>query len=228
MSSLPPLRLITFGAPTARLSGEVPPPDVLWRKHLALLIYLALSPGMTRSREHLLGLLWPDKDDAKARHSLNEALRRLRVSLGSDRIITETDSVRLAPGHLEIDALVSGAARPSGVFLEGFALDDAPAFEEWAESARARFRAQATHSFVEAAQDLLALGKTTEAMEAARHALGLDRYSEPAARLAMRAAALGGDASGALREVAGPGLASGGRGGIPAEVPLSRVGLSLE
>jgi hypothetical protein len=39
-------------------------------------------PGMTRSREHLLGLLWPDKDEAKARHSLNEALRRLRVSLG--------------------------------------------------------------------------------------------------------------------------------------------------
>jgi len=61
MSSPPPLRLITFGAPTARLSGEVPPPDVLWRKHLALLIYLALSPGMTRSREHLLGLLWPDR-----------------------------------------------------------------------------------------------------------------------------------------------------------------------
>jgi len=201
MSSPPPLRLITFGAPTARLSGEVPPPDVLWRKHLALLIYLALSPGMTRSREHLLGLLWPDKDDAKARHSLNEALRRLRVSLGSERIITETDSVRLAPGNLEIDALiVSGAARPSGVFLEGFTLDDAPAFEEWAESARNRFRTQATHSFLEAAQELLALGKTVEALEAARHALGLDRYSEPAARLAMRAAALGGDASGALRE----------------------------
>ena len=201
MSSPPPLRLITFGAPTARLSGEVPPPDVLWRKHLASAHLSGPFPGMTRSREHLLGLLWPDKDDAKARHSLNEALRRLRVSLGSERIITETDSVRLAPGNLEIDALVvSGAARPSGVFLEGFNLDDAPAFEEWVESARTRFRTQATHSFVEAAQELLALGKTTEALEAARHALGLEPYSEPAIRLAMRAAALGGDASGALRE----------------------------
>ena len=107
----------------------------------------------------------------------------------------------MALGNLEIDALVvSGARRPSGVFLEGFTLDDAPAFEEWAESARSRFRTQATHSFVEAAQELLALSKTREALEAARHALGLDRYSEPAARLAMRAAALGGDASGALRE----------------------------
>jgi DNA-binding SARP family transcriptional activator len=201
MPALPPLQLITFGAPTARLSGEVPPPDVLWRKHLALLIYLALSPGMVRSREHLLGLLWPDKDDAKARHSLNEALRRLRASLGADRIITQGDSVGLAPGNLEIDALaVSRRAGPSGVFLEGFTLDDAPAFEDWAESARTRFRAQATRSFVEAAQELLALGKTAEAWEAARRALGIDQYAEPAVRLAMRAAALGGDQSGALHE----------------------------
>ena len=65
-----------------------------------------------------------------------------------------------------------------------------PAFEEWAESAPTRFRTQATHSFLEAAQELLALSKTMEALEAAvTHSawtgtLGTGRPS------AMRAAAL--------------------------------------
>src|SRR2546422_6475837 len=47
-------------------------------RSLALLTYLALSPNGTRSRSHLLGLLWPESPDDKARRSLNEAVRRLR------------------------------------------------------------------------------------------------------------------------------------------------------
>ena len=56
------------------------PPDLLWRKHLALLVYLARSPHRARARDHLLALLWSDKDDEAARHSLNEAVRILRRS----------------------------------------------------------------------------------------------------------------------------------------------------
>ncbi|PYO74810.1 MAG: hypothetical protein DMD67_12980 [Gemmatimonadetes bacterium] len=74
----PSLELQCFGAPTARLDGTPAPAKVLWRKHLALLTYLALSPGRTRSREHLLGLLWPEKKESYARHSLNQAVAILR------------------------------------------------------------------------------------------------------------------------------------------------------
>ncbi len=59
------LELQCFGAPTARLDGHPAPAQVLWNKHLALLIYLALSPNRTRTRSHLLGLLWPEKDEER-------------------------------------------------------------------------------------------------------------------------------------------------------------------
>ena len=103
--ALPRLELICFGPPTARVDGGAPPPDVLWRKHLALLVYLALSPNRARAREHLLGLLWPERTQDRARHSLNEAVRRLRTGLGSERIISERDTLVLNSTALEVDAL---------------------------------------------------------------------------------------------------------------------------
>ncbi|MGH7537793.1 MAG: AfsR/SARP family transcriptional regulator [Gemmatimonadales bacterium] len=149
---LPSLELSCFGPPTARLGGRDPPPDVVWRKHLALLIYLALSADRTRSREHLLGLLWPEKTDAQARHSLNEALRRLRASLGADRLVSQGDAITLTGDGLAVDAArfealaatrsSEAAALVRGDFLEGFALDDAPAFEEWAAAERSRYRSR--------------------------------------------------------------------------------------
>src|SRR5512146_2306205 len=134
---LPPLELICLGPPTARLAGREPPADVLWRKHLGLLIYLALSPDHTRSREHLLGMLWPEKAEPHARHSLNEAMRRLRVGLGTDRLRTRGDTITLDDSGLQVDALRFAALageRPAeaarlrrGDSLEGFIVEDAPA-----------------------------------------------------------------------------------------------------
>ncbi len=43
-----------------------------------LLAYLALEGREPQRREALAGLLWPDKDEARARHSLNQALHNLR------------------------------------------------------------------------------------------------------------------------------------------------------
>lgn len=201
------LELTTFGAPTARLDGRLPPPDVLWRKHLALLIYLALSPNLTRTRAHLTGLLWPEKDETKARHSLNEGLRRLRLSLGAPRLLTRTETISLEPKELTVDALqpwrptADGPVRSRGVFLDGFTVDDeASGFDEWAEVERARFRDQDVRVLVTLGQDLLARGRTIEGRDAARQALAVQPYAEPAARLALRAAALSGDATGALAE----------------------------
>jgi DNA-binding SARP family transcriptional activator len=67
----------TLGPVGLSLDGGPAPPELLWRKHLALLVYLARSPR-GRTREHLVGLLWPEKPEAAARHSLNEATRVLR------------------------------------------------------------------------------------------------------------------------------------------------------
>ena len=65
----------TLGPIEVTLDGGPAPADLLWRKNLALLIYLARSPRRTRSRDHLVGLLWGDRSETAARHSLSEALR---------------------------------------------------------------------------------------------------------------------------------------------------------
>ena len=48
----------TLGPVEVTLDGGPAPAELLWRKNLAMLIYLARSPRRTRSRDHLVGLLW--------------------------------------------------------------------------------------------------------------------------------------------------------------------------
>ena len=76
----------TLGPVELRVDGEPAPAELLWRKHLALLVYLARSPRRGRTREHLIGLLWADRNDAAARHSLSEALRVIRHAAGEDSV----------------------------------------------------------------------------------------------------------------------------------------------
>jgi DNA-binding SARP family transcriptional activator len=202
------LELVCFGPPTARLAGREPPPDVLWRKHLGVLIYLALSSNRTKSREHLLGVFWPEKPVRKARHSLNEAVRRLRAGLGADRLQKRGDAITLNDAALEVDVLQfealtdrrleTAAALVRGDFLEGFAVEDAPAFEEWADQERIRWRARGAAAFLAVAEQALSAGRLAEALEAELRALALEPHSEPAARLRLRTLALLGDSAGAL------------------------------
>src|SRR5688572_23732483 len=133
------LELVCFGPPAARLVDRPSPPELRWRKHLAFLVYLALSHNRTRSRQHLLGVLWPEKDEHQARHSLNEAVRRLRGCLGDARIASEGDLLTLNADGLEVDAIRFEAlarTRPgeavallTGDFLEGFSAGTTPAFD---------------------------------------------------------------------------------------------------
>jgi DNA-binding SARP family transcriptional activator len=206
--TIPRLALICFGPPTARVDGGDPPADVLWRKHLALLVYLALSPDRTRSRDHLLGLLWPEKTQDKARHSLNEAVRRLRAGLGSGRLVSEGETVRLEDTGLDVDAVKFGAlaerdpaaalALLRGDFLEGFTLDDAPAFEDWAAARRTRYGSSGVELLLRQGEAALGESRFRAAREAAGRALQLNPSSEMSASLLMRAAALSGDAAEAL------------------------------
>src|SRR5690349_3881395 len=105
MPELPLLELQCFGVPGARLSGSPAPPELLRRKHLALLVYLALSPQHRRTRAHLVGVLWPETGEAQARHSLNEAVRRLRAHVGEARLASDGDAIVLREEGLEVDAL---------------------------------------------------------------------------------------------------------------------------
>ena len=44
------------------------------QRRIALLALVASSPGETISRDRLLGFLWPDRDEATARHLLADSI----------------------------------------------------------------------------------------------------------------------------------------------------------
>jgi len=212
MSDSPELSVRVLGPVrvTVGSAAAPPPPELLWRKHLALLVYLARSPRKSRTREHLVGLLWSDRDEKQARHSLSEALRVLRRVLGDAGVQADVDQVRLAADGVTLDcdrfaALAargewdSAAALVEGEFLEGLALPGANEFENWLGAERALWRAQALEAFVRSADARLAGGDPAAAARAALKAVGFDPTSELAARTAMRALALAGDRAAALR-----------------------------
>jgi DNA-binding SARP family transcriptional activator len=198
----------TLGPVGLSVDGGPAPPELLWRKHLALLVYLARSPR-GRTREHLVGLLWPEKPEAAARHSLNEAIRVLRRHLGETTVDTSAGQVHLAADAVQLDAdrleQLAGegeweaAARIiAGDFLEGFAIPGASEFEDWLANERIALRRRSLDVLVNHAEQLLRAGQATEAAAVSQRALVLEPRSDRALRLAMRSLALAGDRTAAL------------------------------
>src|SRR6266571_1543309 len=199
-----------LGPARVTIAGADAPQELLWRKHLALLVYLARSPRRARTREHLLGLLWSDRDERQARHSLSEALGVLRRALGEAAVRADVDQVRREPGIVALDADVfaerreredwaGAAALVEGAFLEGLSIPEANEFETWLAAERALWRAQGVEAMVRLAETQLAAGDVSASAAAAQRALAIDRMAEAAAGAAMRALALQGDRAGALR-----------------------------
>lgn len=199
----------TLGPVTVTLDGGEPAPELLWRKHLALLVYLARSPRRTRTREHLIGVLWGDRPEPAARHSLREAVHVLRGAAGEANVDTAGEQVRLADGAVELDvdrleALAAGgdwagaSALAVGEFLEGFSVPDAHDFDDWLGTERAAWRRRSVEVLARHAQALGRSGHPSEGAAAARRALALDPLSDAAAAATVHALALAGERGAAL------------------------------
>ena len=199
----------TLGPVEASVDGAAAPAELLWRKNLALLVYLARSPKRTRTRDHLIGLLWADKPEEAARHSLNVALGVLRRHAGEGGLDSDAEQIRVAAGAVELDldrfdALAAaqdfrGAAElVQGEFLEGFGVRGASDFENWVAAEREAWRVRSIDVLTRRAEELLQAGDVVAAGQTAQRALALDRHSERAVRTAMRARTLAGDRAAAL------------------------------
>lgn len=184
------IELDVLGPPRVRLDGSDPPQELLWRKHLALLVYLTRS-SRARTRDHLVGLLWPDKEESKARHSLNEALRVIRRVMG-EALRTDGDNVQITPGAIRADVDDPTSISHPGVFLDGFTVPDAPAFEDWMAAERENLRARILDQLMDKSDRCLADGHLTTGRQFAEKALGIESLHEPAARALMTAYALEG------------------------------------
>lgn len=143
------LRLATFGGLSLVGDGEAVPAAMLQRRRLALLAVLAVAGQRGVRRDRVLGLLWPERPDDRARHVLSQAVYALRREGGASGIAVGGDELRLDPGAVTSDvadfetALARGdlevaAALYDGPFLDGFHLPDAPEFERWAAAERER------------------------------------------------------------------------------------------
>jgi DNA-binding SARP family transcriptional activator len=207
---------------TCRLLGPVEvtaddkpaPPELLWRKHLALLVYLALSPKRARTRDHIVGLLWGEKREAQARHSLREAIRILRHVLGEAAVETDGTQLRLVGEAIRLDTdefethaaagrWADAAALVTGDFMEGFVVPDASPWEDWLAAERAAWRRRACEALRCWAEGELRAGRVRQSLDAARRALAAEPLSDLAARVVMQAETLAGDRAAALDTFAG-------------------------
>ncbi len=199
----------TLGPVKLQLDGAPAPRQLLWRKNLALLVYLARSPRRTRTREHLIGLLWGDKPTDAAAHDLSEAIRMLRFCAGSDAVQTASGQVTLGSGVVQLDVerfeqlchvedWAGAAALVAGEFLEGFNVPHASEFEDWLRAERLAWNQRTADALVHHAEALGRSGQLALAAEAAERALALDRRSERAVRAVLRILALDGRRASAL------------------------------
>ena len=123
------------------------------RKAEALLAYLACRAGEPQSRDQLAALLWGDRGERQARHSLSQSLSSLRsifgdglfarlsgretVSLDTTCIEVDLAEFRRLAGGGTIEELEAAADLYRGPLLDGFHLRE-PAFDEWLAQERAR------------------------------------------------------------------------------------------
>jgi DNA-binding SARP family transcriptional activator/tetratricopeptide (TPR) repeat protein len=148
-----------FGQP-ALLDERRRPVPFRAKKHLALLIYLALGERERGvSRDELIELFWPDVPAARGRHSLAQALLAVRERLGSDAVPRGDQTVRLGAAlDTELDLLRRGETpSPQPDFAHPLLGLDACAgssFAHWVDAARASIantvRALLSHAIVEA------------------------------------------------------------------------------
>lgn len=198
-----------LGPVELRVDGEEPPPQLLWRKNVALLVYLARSPNYNRSREHLVGLLWGDTPDRSARHSLREALRIIKKHLGEDGMRIEGDQIAVNPQAIQLDTerfdehygageWAAAAELVRGELLEGFALPGAQEFDAWLMAERNHWKQLSLEALTAHAEELMSEGELSSAAGTLARGLSILPHHEPAVRAAIKCAALRGDRASAL------------------------------
>jgi DNA-binding SARP family transcriptional activator len=122
------------------------------RHRLALLALLSASPTRALARDKCMAMLWPERDQERARGLLNQAVHALRRTLGEDAILSTGEELQLNLGMVSTDvagfeeavsagALERAAGLYTGPFLDGFFLTGAPEFEQWADGERQRLAA---------------------------------------------------------------------------------------
>lgn len=179
---------------------------------IALLTYLAVArPRGFHRRDALLGLFWPDLDMAHARGALNQAVYRLRRSLGSETVVGRgKEELGIDPSVLWCDVVAFETAFEDdlcrealelygGDLLAGFFLSATPAWERWLEAERGRLKQMAATAAWSVADEAAADGRVEDTGHWGRRALSLDPGNEASLRRLITLLDGVGDRAGAVR-----------------------------
>ena len=183
-------------------------------KAQALLGYLAVT-GRPHSRSALAGLLWRDLTEANARANLRKVLSNLRRLVGPYLSITRYEAgvnhkapfwldvavfeEGAAPGNT-VEQLVEAVSNYQGDFLYGFDVKDAPAFEQWSLSQRARLRELAAQALDTLMVHFSVKQDFAAGIRHAKQLLQIEPWRENAHRQLMKLLAQTGQRSAALKQ----------------------------
>jgi len=185
----------------AALGPDGTPLALPTRKAEAVLALLLCRSGEAQPRERLTGLLWGDRGDKQARHSLSQTLTAIRAAVGDapDPFVAERETLAIEPDAIsadvidlaalaergDVESLRAAADLCRGPLLEGFRIQDA-AFDEWLSQERARFHQLAVAVLTKLAAREAAAGDAATAGAALERALALDPLSEEVHRRLLR------------------------------------------
>lgn len=199
-----------IGTPTILYDGRAV--QLANRKSRALLAYLLLTDRGREKRERLVGLLWSETEDTRARASLRQALYESRAALsaaGYEGFEADKFDIGLRAASFEVDIIKVleqvKAGVPHRLLLEHERLTDQlldgcdaidPAFDLWLTAKREAIRQRIERDLETSLRGSPPGGPHLE--DLARAILNLDPTHEEAARALMNARHTAGDTAGAL------------------------------
>ncbi|HYV96020.1 MAG TPA: hypothetical protein VE967_01045, partial [Gemmatimonadaceae bacterium] len=134
------------------------------RRRLVLLAALAAAGQKGLSRDAVVGLLWPEVDEGRARAALSQALYALKRDTGEDELVRGHDVLTLNSSVVWSDvsefeaAIVRGDSETAanlytGQFLDGVFISGAAEFEHWLDGIRVRLSQAAEQALETLATD---------------------------------------------------------------------------
>ncbi|NOK62618.1 MAG: Tetratricopeptide (TPR) repeat [Chloroflexi bacterium AL-W] len=183
------------------------------RKSRAVVYYLAAQTTPI-TREHIMALLWPDHERTTAQQILRTTLHAIRKILG-DLLVTTDTTLTLHP-HTMVDvrSLEIGLTAPTadiytlakatthyrGDFLDGFVLPDSPAFEEWVNNERERYRQMVINGSIRLATQYEEQQQPGEALATLQQIITMDPFQERVQCDVIRLHYLMGNRASAIRQ----------------------------
>ena len=170
------------------------------RKTAALAAYLAMRPDKRVAREAVACLLWGDKKETHARHSLSQAISDVRHAFGEQLIRVDSQFLWSPAEAAEVDALrIADLARGRGIteglevveslydgdFLQGFELGQED-FDCWVLAERERLRHLAHRVMTGLLATRVRASQFNAALATAQKILSIEPFDETAHRAIMR------------------------------------------